>query len=111
IGNALKFTPEHGRITVTATADGEAARVAVSDTGPGIAPTHVPHLFDRFYQADPGTTRKTGGTGLGLAISKALVEAHGGQIGVLSEPGAGSTFWFTLPLNGADDAPKPGELG
>jgi signal transduction histidine kinase len=71
--------------------------VEVADTGDGIAPSHLPYLFDRFYQVDNTSTRQVGGTGLGLTISKALVEAHGGTIGVESTPGRGSTFWFTLP--------------
>ena len=98
VGNALKFTPPGGQVRVTATADGAHARVEVRDTGCGIAPEHLPHLFERFYQASPGTTRQAGGIGLGLSICRALVEAHGGAIGVASEPGAGAAFWFTLPV-------------
>jgi signal transduction histidine kinase len=97
VGNALKFTPPGGRVTVTVRPGADAVRVEVADTGDGIAPGHLPHLFDRFYQVDNTSTRQVGGTGLGLAISKALVEAHGGHIGVESTPGAGSTFWFSLP--------------
>jgi PAS domain S-box-containing protein len=97
VGNALKFTPPGGRVTVTVRPGAEAVRVEVADTGDGIAPDHLPHLFDRFYQVDNTSTRQVGGTGLGLTISKALVEAHGGTIGVESTPGRGSTFWFTLP--------------
>jgi signal transduction histidine kinase len=73
------------------------ALLTVSDDGAGIPEKHLPHVFERFYQVDASSTRRAGGTGLGLAISRALVEAHGGQIGVESEPGAGSCFWFTLP--------------
>ena len=69
----------------------------VKDTGIGIASGDLPKLFNRFQQLDRGPTRAAGGVGLGLAISKALVEAQGGTIGVESEPGKGSTFWFTLP--------------
>ncbi|MDB5102266.1 MAG: two-component hybrid sensor and regulator [Cyanobacteria bacterium RYN_339] len=97
IGNALKFTSPGGRVAI-AVQDGEAAvRIMVTDNGEGIEAHHLPLLFDRFYQVDAGTTRRVGGTGLGLAISRALVEAHGGEIGVESTPGAGSSFWFTLP--------------
>jgi signal transduction histidine kinase len=71
----------------------------VIDTGMGIATEELPKLFQRFQQVDMSATRRAGGTGLGLAISKALVEAHGGQINVVSEPGKGSTFYFTLPLD------------
>jgi signal transduction histidine kinase len=77
--------------------DGELV-TEVKDTGIGIAPEDVPKLFQRFQQIEMGATRRAGGTGLGLAITKALVEAHGGRIGVESQPGIGSTFWFTLPI-------------
>jgi signal transduction histidine kinase len=73
------------------------ACVQVTDTGIGIAPEHLPRLFDKFFQVNPSTTREHGGAGLGLAIAKALVEAMGGTLRVESELGKGSTFWFTLP--------------
>ncbi|MDQ6769365.1 MAG: PAS domain S-box protein [Gemmatimonadota bacterium] len=95
VGNAVKFTPRQGRITVTAEAvDGE-VRFAVIDTGPGIPPEQVPHIFGRFWQAKPSDRR---GIGLGLAIAKGIVEAHQGRIWVESHPGLGSTFYFTLPI-------------
>ncbi len=99
ITNAIKFT-ERGRIVVAAHYDPDRARlhVAVTDTGIGIAPDKVPSLFGRFTQADTSITRRYGGTGLGLAICKRLVELMDGEIGVRSEPGRGSTFWFELPL-------------
>lgn len=98
VGNALKFTPPGGRIDVSLSRQPGEMRVEVRDNGPGIAAEHLPHLFERFFQVDPSLTRAHGGTGLGLAISKSLVEAHGGTIGVQSEPHHGSTFWFALPI-------------
>lgn len=100
VGNALKFTPEGGRVTIIVKPAGAFLRVEVSDTGIGIPAEAQSHLFERFYQVDPCDTRPVGGTGLGLSIAKAIVEAHGGDIGVSSEPGRGSTFWFRVPLAG-----------
>ena len=102
VGNAVKFTPEgHVLITVNCEShDGEKAqiRLAVKDTGPGIPAEKIDGLFEKFSQVDASTTRKVGGTGLGLAISKQLVNLMGGEVGVTSQLGKGSTFWFTLPL-------------
>jgi two-component system sensor histidine kinase BaeS len=72
-------------------------RVMVRDTGPGIAPDDLPHVFDRFYQADPARDRSTGSSGLGLAIVRALVEAQGGRVGAENAPGGGALIWFELP--------------
>jgi signal transduction histidine kinase len=94
IGNAIKFTPPHGCITVGASRDEGTVRFWVKDTGPGIAAEEHPRLFDRFWQA---RTAKRGGAGLGLRIVKGIVEAHGGRIWVESAPGSGSTFLFTIP--------------
>ena len=98
IGNALKFTPTRGEVTV-AVAKNSAAwmQISVTDTGPGIPAEEVNKVFGRFYQIGQAGMQKTQGTGLGLAISKALVEMHGGKIWVESEAGKGSTFSFTLP--------------
>jgi two-component system phosphate regulon sensor histidine kinase PhoR len=96
LNNAIKFTPAGGTITLAAARQGDMLRGEVRDTGIGIAPEHLGVLFQRFRQI--GDAARKGGTGLGLSISKALVEAHGGAIGVESVPGEGSTFWFTLPL-------------
>jgi len=99
LSNAIKFTPDGGRITVAAgpVNGGAEVRIAVSDTGIGIAPEDQPKLFQEFSQLDASASRQYEGTGLGLALSRRLIELHGGTIGVDSEMGKGSTFWFTLP--------------
>ncbi|HEU4725856.1 MAG TPA: ATP-binding protein [Candidatus Eisenbacteria bacterium] len=99
VGNAVTHTPDGGELTLSAAPDaaGGGVRFDVRDTGEGIAPEHLPHLFDRFYRADASRTRATGGAGLGLAIVKHLVEAHGGSVAVASEPGRGTTVSFTIP--------------
>jgi signal transduction histidine kinase/CheY-like chemotaxis protein len=109
-GNAVKFSAR-GPVLIevdesTEDADGVVARVRVVDRGPGIADDTIPLLFQRFSQADSSTTRRFGGTGLGLAISKRLVELMGGEIGVESRVGEGSTFWFTMRLP-RDPNPAP----
>ncbi len=98
VGNALRHTLANGSITIDVTATSDQVRVQVIDTGEGIPPEDLPHVFDRFYRGDRSRARSSGGSGLGLAITKSLVEAMGGSIGVESRSGAGSTFWFTLPL-------------
>ena len=95
VGNAVKFTPRNGMITISADrAEGE-VRFSVIDTGPGIPAEQLPHIFGRFWQAKASDRR---GIGLGLAIAKGIVEAHGGRIWVESSVGLGSTFYFTLPV-------------
>jgi two-component system phosphate regulon sensor histidine kinase PhoR len=98
LDNAVKYTPEGGKIRVSARVEDGFVRSSVSDTGPGIAAKHLPRLFERFYRVDPGRSREVGGTGLGLAIVKHLVEAMGGTVRAESELGVGSIFTFTLPL-------------
>jgi signal transduction histidine kinase len=125
LSNALRYTPAGGQIRVGARAlseedwkTGSLANhptiqpsnhptihpsnppllITVTDTGPGIPAEDVPYVFERFYRADKSRTRASGGSGLGLAIARQIVEAHGGRMGVDSRPGAGSTFFFTLPV-------------
>ncbi|MFA6173262.1 MAG: ATP-binding protein [Kiritimatiellales bacterium] len=106
VGNAIKFTNQGGVFAdvkkIAQSAADATLRVSVRDTGVGIAPGQQQIIFEKFTQADPSTTRRFGGTGLGLSISKQLIEMMGGRIGVHSEPGSGSTFYFvvTLPLSG-----------
>ncbi|WP_168196394.1 ATP-binding protein [Bdellovibrio sp. NC01] len=98
LANALKFT-DHGTITLRAYKfSQDRFTVEVTDTGIGIANENIPHLFRRFYQADPSISRRYGGTGLGLSICKELIERMGGEISVESVPGQGTTFRFTLPM-------------
>jgi PAS domain S-box-containing protein len=108
VGNALKFTPS-GDIAVRVAPDAspDRIRVTVSDTGIGIPAAVIPHLFTAFTQADNTTTRRFGGTGLGLTIAKSIVELMGGEIGVESREGAGSTFWFTAALPPDGQTPRP----
>ncbi len=97
--NALRHTPAGGTITTSAELREGYVQVSVRDTGTGIAPEDVPHVFERFYRADHSRARSTGGSGLGLTIAKQIVEAHGGQIWAQSQLGLGSTFAFSLPLS------------
>ncbi len=96
--NALKYTPDGGRIVVTLQNRGKQAILSVQDNGVGIPNEDIAHIFDRFYRVDKARSRETGGTGLGLSIVRQLVSMHGGEIGVTSAPGAGSTFTVRLPL-------------
>jgi len=98
IDNALRYTPPGGSVVVSLTADEGQVTVAVADTGGGVTPEDLPHVFDRFYRADRSRSRATGGSGVGLAIVKQLVEAQGGGVSAQSEPGRGSTFAFSLPV-------------
>jgi signal transduction histidine kinase len=96
--NALRHTPEGGKIRVTVEQSEETVHIIVKDSGSGIEPAHLPYVFDRFYRIDSARSRDKGGTGLGLAITKAIIEAHGGEISADS-PGKnlGATFEIRLP--------------
>ncbi len=100
VGNAVKFTPAGGEVTVSAELSGGQVQFRVTDTGPGIPPETLPHLFDRFWR---GKRHERSGAGLGLPICKGIVELHGGRCWVESTPGHGTTFFFTIPMApGAD---------
>lgn len=98
VDNALKYTPYEGSVTLSLTTDGNYAAVKVSDTGIGILPDDLPHIFERFYRADRARSRDRGGSGLGLTIVQAIVQEHQGSIEVDSTPGRGSTFTLKLPV-------------
>jgi signal transduction histidine kinase len=100
--NALHYTPEGGRVSLRAREESASVRFEVADTGPGIPEDQQARIFDKFYRAPGGAG---GGAGLGLSIARDVVRAHGGEIGVDSAPGRGSTFWFTLPRA---ESPSPG---
>ncbi len=97
LDNALRYTPAGGRITLAATPMERTVQIRVADTGCGIAPEHLPHIFERFYRADPARGRENGNAGLGLSIAKGLVEAMGGRIAVESTVGVGTTVVISLP--------------
>jgi signal transduction histidine kinase len=98
VSNAIIHTPRQGQINISARKLDSRVEISVADTGEGISQEDMPYIFERFYRADKSRTRVTGGTGLGLTITKRLVEAHGGEIKVESEPGKGSRFYFTIPI-------------
>jgi signal transduction histidine kinase len=97
ISNALRYTPPQGSITVAAKTDRARVTIEVADTGSGIAAEDLPHVFDRFYRADKSRARESGGSGLGLAIAKSIVEAHGGSLEAISQPGQGTQLIIRLP--------------
>ena len=100
VGNAIRYTPAEGEVHVTCRDDSEGRLLfSVQDTGPGIAPEHIPRLTERFYRVDRSRSRETGGTGLGLAIVKHVVQRHGAQLKIDSTPGKGSTFTIVFPAN------------
>ena len=113
ITNAVKYTPAGGTVEVSLAAEGDEATIVVRDTGIGIATGDLPHVFERFWRADPARSRSGDrpGTGLGLAISKWITEAHGGTITVQSRPGRGSTFTVALPLLSAEESAEVAAAG
>jgi signal transduction histidine kinase len=105
VDNALRFTGAGGSVRISGRRRDGSVHIAVADTGSGIAPEHLPRLFERFYRVDHARARDEGGTGIGLAIARSVVEAHGGTISAESEPGRGSVFTFDLPVAQGADAP------
>jgi two-component system sensor histidine kinase BaeS len=97
ISNALSHTPKGGQVCVRAETIEESVQVTVEDSGEGISPEDLPHIFDRFYRGEKSRNQATGGSGLGLAIAKGIVEAHKGTIKVESKPNEGAKFYFSLP--------------
>jgi signal transduction histidine kinase len=98
LSNAIKLTPSGGNVRVSLRKEGDFLRIQVEDEGPGIAPEHHPLVFEKYAQLNDGIRQSIASSGLGLYFCKLAVEAHGGEIGVDSGLGRGSTFWFTLPL-------------
>ena len=98
INNAINYTGADQRVTVTQTVSDGRVRIDVTDTGAGIAQDQIPLIWDRYYKVDKTHQRAMIGTGLGLSIVKGILELHGASYGVESEPGHGSTFWFSLPI-------------
>jgi len=98
LSNASKYGPDHAEIAIGATIVNGWVRVTIADRGPGIPPGYRKDLFRRFVPPSPGTSSTQYGTGLGLSVVKAIVDAHGGQVGVEDRPQGGAIFWFTLPM-------------
>jgi two-component system sensor histidine kinase/response regulator len=103
LGNAVKFSPPDEVIAITIADAQKEIKISITDKGYGIAPEYHQKIFDKFGQVEMHKQHQTHSTGLGLTFCRLAVEAHGGKIGVISEPEKGSTFWFTLPTSGGDD--------
>jgi signal transduction histidine kinase len=97
LDNALRHTPKGGQVAIRAGRQASDVVITVTDTGPGVMPEHLPHLFERFWRGDPSRSRRTGGSGLGLAIAQRIVEAHGGRIWAENVPDSGLQISFSLP--------------
>lgn len=108
VSNAIKYSPSGGTVTIRAKQDGDMVQVSITDQGIGIDKEDQKKLFTKFYRVDSSLTREIGGTGLGLSICKSIIELLGGQVGVRSKPGKGSTFYFTLPVAPKDLVRMPG---
>ena len=102
VSNAIDYNRPDGNVSVKVATEGDAAVLVVADTGQGIGPEDLPHIFERFYRADKARSPAAGRVGLGLAITQAIVQAHGGAIGAASEPGHGRTFTVRLPAAGSE---------
>jgi PAS domain S-box-containing protein len=98
LSNASKYGPDDAEIEVIVTDDGQWARIVVADSGPGVPPQHRDDLFRRFTHPGTGSTKAEVGVGLGLSVVRAIIQAHGGEVGIDDHPGGGSAFWFTLPV-------------
>jgi len=105
VENALAHTPSGGTVTISANAENGFLRVGVRDSGPGIPPEHLPHIFERFHRVDPARSRNTGGMGLGLAIARSIAVLHGGSADAASHPGDGTQVTLTFPRDEAAIAP------
>lgn len=110
IGNALRHTPAGGQVTVNARTLGDSVRILIRDTGEGIPPEDLPHIFERFYRSEKSRSRVTGGAGLGLAIARGIVDAHGGRIEAASAPGKGTQMVITLPKATAGQPGQPARV-
>jgi signal transduction histidine kinase len=106
--NALRHTPDNGRLFLSAEETPEATRLVVRDTGPGISPEHLPHIFERFYKADAARTASAlSGSGLGLSIVQAIVGRHGGAVSASNAPEGGAVFEIRIPRRFSEEANQP----
>jgi heavy metal sensor kinase len=110
VDNAIKYTPPGGRVTIEGVTSASEVTMSVADTGAGIAPDDLPHVFERFWRADKVRSREAGGTGLGLTIARQIAELHGAHLGVQSDVGRGSTFTVRLPNPASQTARARGEI-